>query len=227
MSVCLLFLPCFLINFFPSFDTMNDSINIVLPAPDLSGNISIEEVLYKRRSIRVYGDDQLSIKEIAQLLWAGQGITDSTGGLRTAPSAGATYPIELYVVAGNIDGLEPGVYRYFANTHSLRLVLSGDIRLELSVVALQQPSVSHAPATILITGIESRTEQRYGRRAQRYVYMEAGHIAQNIYLQATALKIATVVVGAFQDNSVADLLSLGNEESVLYLMPVGKHPVGQ
>jgi SagB-type dehydrogenase family enzyme len=216
-----------MINFFPSFDTMNDSINIALPAPDLSGNVSIEQALYKRRSVRTYGDEHLSIKEVAQLLWAGQGITELSSGLRTAPSAGATYPIELYVVAGNIDGLEPGVYRYFPNTHSLRLVLSGDIRHELSAAALQQPSVSHAPATILITGIVSRIEQRYGRRAERYVYMEAGHVSQNIYLQATALKIATVVVGAFQDNSVTDLLMLGNDESVLYLMPVGKHPVGQ
>jgi SagB-type dehydrogenase family enzyme len=223
MNRSFLTLPFVFVMFLSAYINVNDDEYIALPAPQFTGKLSLEEALQKRRSIRSYSDQPVSLTEVGQLLWAGQGITEKSRGLRTAPSAGATYPMELYLIAGNVEGLTPGVYRYQSATHSLQLLFSGDIRKDLSAAALQQPSIIQAPATILITGILSRTSQRYGQRAQRYVHMEAGHISQNIFLQATAIDIATVVIGAFQDISISKIIKLGTEESPLYLMPFGKH----
>jgi SagB-type dehydrogenase family enzyme len=156
--------------------------------------------------------------EISQLLWAGQGITSDWGG-RTAPSAGALYPIRLYLVVGAVDGLEPGVYLYEPSGHSLREVICGDIRRDLKSAALDQEPVGNAPVSIVITAIPSITEAKYGDRSMRYIDNEAGCVAENIYLECESLGLGTVTIGAFYDDDVAALL--GSEVSPRLIMPVG------
>jgi SagB-type dehydrogenase family enzyme len=192
---------------------------INLPRPDFKGNLSVEEALKKRRSIRSYKPVPLTIKELSQILWATDGKTAEWGG-RTAPSAGATYPLEIYAVVGNVEGLKPGLYYYEIDTHSLKLLKEGDLRVGLSKAALNQSSVRTAPVVIVITGIFERTTDRYGKRGERYVYMEVGHCGQNIHLQAEALGLGTVMIGAFDDEGVKKVL--GIKENVFYLCPVGK-----
>lgn len=194
---------------------------IKLPKPNYEGKVSVEEALLKRRSIREYKDEPLTLEEISQLLWAAQGVTSSEG-LRTAPSAGALYPIEVYFVAGKVEGLSAGVYKYKPEEHELLKIVDGDKRNELCDAALGQAWVREAPAVIVISALFERTTEKYGQRGERYVYMEAGHVAQNISLQATALNLGTVTVGAFDDEQVKKVLEIPAKEEPLYLMPVGK-----
>jgi len=199
-----------------------------LPLPRLQGNISIEEALSRRRSVRTYQDSPLGLSEVAQLLWAAQGITAPVSGFRTAPSAGATYPLEMYLIAGRIQGTTsgqnflPGIYRYLPESHRLVRTLEGDFRLELSDGALGQSAIRQAPATFLIAAVYGRTAARYGSRAERYVLMEAGHAAQNMALQAVALGLGSVMIGAFHDREVKRICRLSAEEEPLYLIPVGR-----
>ena len=192
-----------------------------LPEPEYDGEFSVEQSLLKRRSVRDYTGEPVTIENVSQLLWAVQGITDSRG-RRTAPSAGATYPLEVYLVAGNVLQLEPGIYRYSPSGHSLDRVIEGDLRADLAEAALMQMWMANGAMMIVITAVYERTTGRYGERGIRYVHMEAGHAAQNLYLQATAMELGTVVVGAFQDDQVAEMLQLPQEERPLYLIPVGK-----
>lgn len=196
-----------------------DMNKIKLPVPDFKGRISVEEALKNRRSIRNYKQVPLSLKELSQILWATDGKTADWGG-RTAPSAGATYPLEIYVVIGNVEGIPAGLYYYEIDTHSLTLVKEGDLRVELSKAALNQLSVKVAPITIIISGVFERTTNRYGKRGERYVYIEVGHCGQNIHLQAEALGLGTVMIGAFEDEKVKKVL--GIKEDVFYLCPVGR-----
>ena len=166
----------------------------------------------------------LESTDISQLCWAAQGIS-SEQGLRTSPSAGATYPLELMVVAANVDPLNPGIYRYIVSTHALEAVLEGDVRDVLSRAGFGQQALLRAPATLAISAVYERTTARYGERGIRYVNMEAGHAAQNICLQALALELGTVLIGAFNDREVKRLLLLDPPEVPLYLIPVGK-PLG-
>ncbi|MCS7103048.1 MAG: SagB/ThcOx family dehydrogenase [Candidatus Korarchaeum sp.] len=193
-----------------------------LPEPTLRGRMSVEEALSKRRSVRDYKDDPLNLAELGQLLWAAQGITLPSRGFRTAPSAGATYPLELYVSIreGGVEGLSAGIYHYDSFTHSLKLVKEGDFSLEIYRAALSQDWVKEAPVCIVIAADFSRTTSRYGARGERYVYMEAGHVGQNIYLQATALGLGTVAVGAFYDDQLKSVV--GCSEDPVYLFPVGR-----
>ncbi|MFO7967149.1 MAG: SagB/ThcOx family dehydrogenase [Archaeoglobaceae archaeon] len=193
---------------------------VELPAPQKS-NVLIEDAIEGRRSRRQYSDEPLNLKEISQLCWAAQGITDRITGFRAAPSAGALYPIELFVVSGNSD-LEPGVYQYSPSGRKLTRVKQGDIREELARAAVGQQVVKAAPIDIVITGITSRTAQKYGSRAERYVHLEAGHVAQNIYLQCESLNLNTVSIGAFSDDDIRSLLSVNEEYTPLYVMPVGR-----
>lgn len=195
---------------------------LILPEPKLRGEMSVEEALSKRRSVREYKDAPLTLSELGQLLWAAQGITLPSRGFRTAPSAGATYPLELYVSVreGGVEGLGAGIYRYDPFTHSLALVKGGDFSLELYRAALNQDWVKEAPLCIIIAADFSRTTSRYGARGERYVYMEAGHVGQNIYLQATALGLGTVAVGAFYDDQLKSVV--GCSEDPIYLFPVGR-----
>ena len=200
-----------------------DAADVVLPDPVHVGDVSLEEALGERRSIRSFRNEPLSLDDLSQLLWAAQGVSDELRGLRTAPSAGATYPLETFVAVGDVTGLDPAVYRYHPDTHRLSMSTAGDVRDELANAALGQRFVAEAPATIILAAIYERTAQRYGDRAERYVHMEAGHAAQNLALQTTALGLGTVPVGAFRDERVAGVLGLDAEEVPLYLLPIG-HP---
>ncbi len=194
---------------------------IPLPAPVTTGPVSVEEAVAGRRSVREYAATPLEIADLSQLLWAGQGVTGPAG-LRAAPSAGALYPLEIYVACGNVNGLLPGVYHYLPGSHVLNRILDRDVREDLSAGAVGQSSVRDAPAVIIIAADYQRTTGKYGERGIRYVHMEAGHAAENIYLQAYTLGIGTVTIGAFDDSGVASLLGLPGNQTPLYLMPVGK-----
>lgn len=157
------------------------------------------------------------MEEISQLLWATQGVTDANGH-RTAPSAGATYPLELYMVT------QEGVFHYIPKDHTLHRTLDRDLRRDLYNASLEQEFILEAPATIVFTAVFSRTELRYGpTRSPRYVHIEVGHAAQNVMLQAVALGLGTVPVGAYEDASVSSVLDLPADHIPLYLVPVG-HP---
>lgn len=196
--------------------------DIALPAPVMAGDTSVEAALEARRSSREYANRPLSLADVSQLLWSAQGTTDRDGG-RTAPSAGALYPLEIYLVAGDIDSLPAGLYRYDPRAHRLRPVAEGDLRKPLAQAAAGQAWVRRAPAVLVIAGVYERTAVKYGQRARRYVHIEVGHAAQNVYLQAEARDLATVIVGAFDDAEVQDSLSLPADHAPLALMPVG-HP---
>ncbi len=197
---------------------------LFLPLPKLRGIMSVEEAIARRRSVRRYLDAPLELDEVSQLLWSAQGITDIKRGFRAAPSAGATYPLELYLLVkeGGVKGLEAGIYKYDPNRHSLKLVRSGDFSRELCSAALKQEWVLEAPINIIITAVYERTTHRYGERGIRYVHIEVGHVGQNIYLQATALNLGTVVVGAFYDEEVREIIAAPDGEAPLYIIPVGK-----
>jgi len=194
---------------------------IILPEPRNSGGISVEEALLERRSIRNYKNEALTLAEISQLLWAAQGITDP-GGYRTAPSAGALYPLEVYVVAGNVEGLQAGIYKYRPQGHELKKVAEGDVRAELCAAALDQECIEDGAAVLVFAAVYERTTRKYGERGEQYVHMEVGHAAQNVYLQAVSQGLGTVVVGAFDDGGVEKLLQMQDDERALCIMPVGR-----
>ena len=199
----------------------HSSERIKLPEPKYIGATSVEEALTKRRSVRVFKEGPVLLAELSQLVWAAQGMTNP-GGLRTAPSAGALYPLELYVVAGNVTGLQPGVYKYWYKSHELLSVEKGDRRNDLCSAALGQSSIKKAAFVLVLSGVYERTTAKYGERGVRYVQMEAGHAAQNVYLQAVPLHLGTVVIGAFSDRDVKALLKMTDGEIPLYIMPVGR-----
>lgn len=194
---------------------------IRLPEPLLDSKTSVERAIRKRRSVRSFKDSPLTLAEVSQLLWAAQGIT-SQQGLRTAPSAGALYPLEVYLVAGNVDGLPAGVYHYRPMKHELVRVIAGDKRTELCTAALGQSSVKNAAAVIVFTAVYERTTVKYGERGMQYVHMETGHAAQNVSLQAVPLDIGTVVIGAFHDSEMRKVLKMPDREQPLCAMPVGR-----
>jgi len=196
-------------------------LRIKLPTPQYDSNVSIEETLLERRSIREYTDEPLTLQQVSQLLWAAQGITDPTG-KRTAPSAGALYPLEVYVEVGNVENLGKGVYKYSPDGHELVKVLDGNVRSQLAQAALGQSSVENSAINIVIVAVFERTTVVYGDRGIRYVHFEVGHAAQNICLQATALNLGTVTVGSFDDQQVKEVLNLPEDEQPLYILPVGK-----
>ena len=196
---------------------------VELPAPSVDGRIAVEKALGERRSVRSYARSPLTLQQLSQLLWAAQGATDQDGG-RTAPSAGALYPLELYLVATEVAGLEAGVYHYLVERHRLERVVAGDLRRRLTAAARGQDWMSRAPAALVVTGVVARTAQKYGGRARRYVQMEVGAVAENVHLQATAAGLGTTFVGAFDDAAVTELLGLAVGEEPFAILPVGKRP---
>ena len=194
---------------------------ISLPKPTKTSERSLEQLLEQRRSVRAFRKAPLRLAEVGQLLWAAQGISDPRG-FRTAPSAGALYPLELYVVAGAVDGLPPAVYHYHPKGHRLVETSDGDRRQALARAALGQSWVRDAAAVVVFAAIFKRTTRKYGNRGVRYVHMEVGHAAQNLFLQAEALGLGTVVVGAFDDEEVNTTLQLPSNMQPLMLMPVGR-----
>jgi SagB-type dehydrogenase family enzyme len=194
---------------------------VALPAPSLEGDVPVEQALARRRSVREFASEPLSLPAMSQLLWAAQGIT-GPGGLRTAPSAGALYPLEVYLAAGAVSGVRPGVYRYDPRRHRLVLASEGDVRAGIARAALDQDWLAEAPAIIVLAAVYQRTARKYGKRSARYVHMEVGHAAQNIYLQAGALGLGTTMVGAYRDKELARLLGLPERTKPLAVLPVGK-----
>lgn len=194
---------------------------IILPQPKQDGQVSIEEAFLKRRSIRDYKDEALSLEEISQVLWAAQGITADWGG-RTTPSAGALYPLEVYLVIRKVENLDSGVYHYIPEGHKVERISEGDVSGELAKVALSQMFIKEAPINLVISAVFSRTTGKYGEKGIQYVWLEAGHAAQNVYLQVESLGLGTVTVGAFHDEEVKKLLNLSEEETPLYIMPIGR-----
>ena len=197
---------------------------IHLPSPSQKGTISLEEAIVRRRSIRDFTSQPISQAQLSQVLWAAQGTTDSLGRYRTVPSAGATYPLEVFVACGTsgVEEIDAGIYHYNIDSHSLTLHYEGDVRLALARAALDEECIYEAPVDIIICAIFERTGLRYGSRGERYVHIEVGHAGQNIYLQATALGLATVAIGAFSDEQVREVLRLDKQYKPLYIMPVGK-----
>lgn len=195
---------------------------IKLPKPRYDSETSIEKALLKRRSVRRYKDEPLTLTEVSQLLWAAQGITDPKKGFRTAPSAGALYPLEVYVAIGNVRGVAKGVYKYNPYKHELVKVKDGDVRDKLTAAARWQRWVGKGAIVIVFSAVYKRTTKKYGQRGIRYVHLDCGHAAQNVYLQSVSLKLGTVVIGAFKDNEVRKIIGMSKEEQPLYLMPVGK-----
>ena len=194
---------------------------VKLPEPCSTSDTSVETALSERRSIRDYSGENLTLEEVSQLLWAAQGITSPWGG-RTAPSAGALYPLELYIVVGDVEGIDKGVYKYKPEEHELKKVKEGDIRAELADAAGGPECVRDAAIDIVFTAVYERTTGKYGGRGIRYVHIEVGHAAQNVYLQAVSLDLGTVVIGAFIDDQVKELVNAGEQENPLYIMPVGR-----
>jgi SagB-type dehydrogenase family enzyme len=190
---------------------------VELPAPATKGSMSLEESIQQRRSVRDFKDEPLTKAQISQLCWAAQGITYPKRKYRAAPSAGALYPLEIYIVS------KDGVDHYVPDGHALERHLSGDLRGNLKDASLFQDMITQAPVTIVIAGVEQRLAKKYGNRAERYMWMEAGHVGQNIQLQATALGLGSVPIGAFQDEQCKSLLQLPDDQEVLYIFPVG-HP---
>lgn len=197
---------------------------VELPSPQTRGELTFEEAVYRRRSVREYTSQELSLATVGQLLWSalGRTVDGLSGPTRAAPSAGGLYPVQGYAVVGAVSGTEPGVYRYDWQDHVLVRLRSGDVREELARAALRQAAVRTAPC-IVVLGVDYEvTHRRYGARGvERYVHMDVGHAAQNLALQATALTLGAVTIGAFEDRRVRDLLSIPTQP--LYLIPVG-HP---
>ncbi|MCF8217804.1 MAG: SagB/ThcOx family dehydrogenase [Bacteroidales bacterium] len=205
---------------FPSQEKNNEIID--LPEPNYESNVSVEEALQKRRSVREYTNSPLTVQEISQLLWAAQGITKPSRGFRTAPSAGALYPLEVYVVIDQVKELDQGVYKYNMRDHNLKRLKSGRFNRKVAEAALGQSSIRQAAAQIIFSAVYERTTQKYGERGIRYVHMEAGHAAQNVFLQAESLGLGTVTIGAFNDDNLEELLNMPEKETALYILPLGR-----
>jgi len=204
---------------------------IVLPQPRLSSDVSVEEAMQNRRSIRCYDDSPLTITEISQLLWSGYGLTYQVenppdflrGGLRTAPSAGALYPLELYLVVRNVTDLDPGIYWYKSETHELMCIEGEDCWEEFSSAGFDQLHFETAAAAIVYSAVFERCSEKYGDRGrERYVCMDLGHSAENVYLQAYALNIGTCAIGSFSDLALKQVIGMPRAEVPLYIMPLGK-----
>lgn len=194
---------------------------IVLSKPRTDGEMSVEAALRARHSVRDYSNEPITLAELSQLLWAAQGVTHR-GGMRTAPSAGALYPLELYVVAVRVDDLSPGLYKYRIGDHELREVTRENVHRDLTAAALSQDCVANAAAVLVAAAAVERTAGKYGRRAERYVHIEVGAVAENVCLQAEALGLGTVCVGAFNDGRVKDILRMPRQEAPYAVLPVGR-----
>ncbi len=207
----------------PQYKNYTDTKIIKLPKPEYQG-VPLEEAIEKRRSVRNYSRKPVTMFQLSQLLFSSQGPTGKIYGtpLRTAPSAGALYPFEIYVIANNVESLDQGIYHYGILNHTLELVQDGDFRKEVTSAGLKQEMLGDSDVVFVLSAIFDRTRHKYGERGFRYVYIEAGHISQNIYLQAVSLGLGSVSVGAFLDDKVNQLIGVdGQKEAVIYLHAVG------
>jgi SagB-type dehydrogenase family enzyme len=198
---------------------------VKLPPPAPKGAVSVAEALKARRTVRRFASRTLALAQVGQILWAADGLTDPRG-LRTAPSAGATYPLELYLVVGEqgVTGLAPGVYRYRVGDHALEPTVKGDLRDPVARASLNQSWMAEAPVIVVIAAEYRRCTARYGDRGVMYTHIESGNVSQNVFLQAEALGLGAGIVGAFEDRGLAQALKLPQGQVPLLVMPVGyKH----
>ena len=198
---------------------------ISLPKPSYKGTVSVEEALKARRTHRSFSDRAVTLEQFSQMLWAAYGVTAKNFGLhlKTAPSAGALYPLDIYGVVGEktVETLASGVYHYRPDDHSINLIKEGDLRVGLAKRSLQQMWIAEAPFILVLTGEYQRSTIKYGRRGVTYTYIETGHVGQNIFLQAEALGLKAGIVGAFNNKQVIKALGLPASHDPLVLMPVG------
>lgn len=194
---------------------------IDLPARDAAGRMTLEACLAKRRSVREYSGEALRLEEAGQLLWAAQGVT-GLGGLRASPSAGAIYPLETYVLAGNVEGVPAGLYRYDADLHALQALWRGDKRKKLAAAALGQECVEQAAMVVVLATDYRRIVRELGERGRYLAHVEAGHVGQNFLLEAAARGLGAIGLGRFEPDIVASLLKLGEDEEPLYLLLAGR-----
>lgn len=192
-----------------------------LPEPKYDGATSLEKAIYRRRSIRDFKSEALTIADLSQLLWAAQGIT-ALGGYRTTPSAGALYPLELYVAVGNVNGLAAGIYHYDPGHHVVCRMDEHDRRAELSAASLDQTWMQSAAVILILTAVSRTTSEKYGHKSVGFIYMEVGAAAENVSLQAVSLNMTSVMVGAMEEAKVKKLLHLKEGEEPLCLIPVGR-----
>ncbi len=198
---------------------------ITLPPPAFKGTLSLEEALNARRTVRSFAPTTLSLDQLSQLLWATYGMTGPRGGMKTTPSAGALYPLDCYLAAGDdgVDGLEGGVYHYLPSPHALEAMTPGDRRQEIARASLSQMWMAKAPVMMIITAEYERITGKYGERGIRYAHMEVGHAGENLFLQCVALGLGAGIVGAFTDDAVADAAGLPPGHEPLLIVPLG-HP---
>jgi SagB-type dehydrogenase family enzyme len=194
-----------------------------LPQPDVTGQVSLEKTIKRRRTIRSFASRGITLKDFSQMLWAAQGIIEEGGFRRSVPSGGALYPLDVYAVVGEsgVQEIESGVYHYEPRTHEITLVKEGDLRRELAKAALGQRWMAGAPVSLIVTAEYKRSSSKYGERGVRYSMIEAGHVGQNIFLQAEALGLGAGIVGAFHDQEVIWVAKLNQGHEPLLIMPVG------
>jgi len=216
-----LFFPFILL--FWSATAQNNPMKVKLKQVNSRNNLSV--LLQGRNSCRSFKSTPLDLGQVSHIVWVayGEKYDALTGATRTAPSAGAIYPLELFVIVGQdcVKDLNAGLYRYSTQDHSLNLIYESDKRKELSDICFRQEFISGAPLSVIVAAASGRTEARYGKRASRYIFMEAGHVCQNIYLAAESEGLATVEIGSFDDTQLLKLLNLDSEYVPLAVMPVG------
>ncbi len=209
----------------PRYKSYVGSPRVELPAPAQDGGPPLWRAMSDRRSIRDYQPDAITLEQLGQVLWAATGLALSyeRTGLRTAPSAGALYPIETYVAAHAVGGLDPGIWHYDIRAHTLELVRAGNVRLPVAHAALDQSIAAEANAVFMWSAVFARTTWKYRQRGYRYMYMEVGHIAQNAALAATGLGLATCQIAAIFDDEANALIGVdGHDESVIYLSTLAR-----
>ena len=204
-------------------ETENAHALISLPKPSSDGKVSLEKAIKERRTIRDFRERSLSLNYLSQLLWSAQGITEPTAGRRTTPSGGALYPLDIYILIGEngVEKIEAGVYHYLPKEHSVSMISKGDRRREIASASLSQMWMAKAPVLFIITAEYKRITGKYGERGIRYALIEAGHVAQNLFLQAEALGLGAGIVGAFIDLDVSKVAGLLPKHEPLLIMPVG------
>ena len=194
-----------------------------LPPPKMEGTVSVEQVIKQRRTVRAFMSQALDLNQLSQLLWAAHGITENNGFKRAAPSAGALYPMDVYVVVGqnSVAQIEAGIYHYEPNGHVLSLIVKSDLRKVIARASLSQMWMTQAPISLLITAEYKRVNVKYGERGVRYAMIEAGHIGQNLFLQTEALGLKAGIVGAFHDIELIEAMNIPHSHEPLLIMPIG------
>jgi SagB-type dehydrogenase family enzyme len=219
-GLSILFITSF--NFLPIFALAQTYTDVPLPKPSFIGKKSVEEAIKARRTVRHFKAKALNLEQLSQILWAAYGVT-ANGFYKSVPSAGALYPLDIWVAAGKngVEGLQAGVYQYIPKAHRLTQIKAGEVRDDIARASLYQGWMAEAPVIFIITGEYERCTRKYGERGIPYTYIEAGHAGQNIFLQAEVLGLGTGIVGAFHNDVVQKVLGIGKVYDPILIMPVG------